>query len=76
MPCQALLDLLIALGLDPGTGHDHDVQALQSGLMSAEAFTYQSLDPVAIHRQFEVLLADGQPEAGHSQRIGPGEYRQ
>jgi hypothetical protein len=73
---QALQDLLIALGLYAGTGHHHNIEASQSGLMPAKAFTYQPLDPVAIHRQLELLLADGQSQSGHSQRVGPGENGQ
>jgi hypothetical protein len=76
VPFQTLQDLLVAVGLYPGTGHDHDVQALQSGLMPAEAFPNQALDPVSIHRQLEVFLADGQPQSGQVQVVGSGEHRQ
>lgn len=72
VPFQALPDLLIAHDLDAATSHYHNIQALQTGLVVAKTLSYQTLDSIAINRQFEMFLADGQPQAGRALRIGPG----
>ncbi len=55
---------------------DHKVEATQRLLMAPKALANEALDPIANHGGTSGFAGNGQTEAGETQGVGSGEYRE
>jgi hypothetical protein len=55
---------------------NYKVEAVQQLLMMPKTFADDAFDPIANHGGRSGLAGDGQTEAGETQGIGSGEYRE
>lgn len=59
-----------------GLGDDDKIKAAQQLLMVPKTFADDALDPIANHGGRSGFAGNGQTEAGETQGIGSGEYRE
>ena len=76
VPLKGVEKLGVALSLCAAPGHHYEIQRGQGGLVMPEALADDPFDPVPIHRPFDVLLRNRQPEAGMVEGTGARQQRE